>query len=166
MNEMTYGNEGSKASDSPPTCLRHEVSSCDSCLEPRAGANAAHGLSWMSWAGVLIPPVSASYACRACLPQYALPPVNFEHLFRYPVQGNEGDHTQRKLIAPPHRDRGTRVITKSRPTGHDFYVKLQPATHFTFCSIRRSRAMDLPWRTQVNAAFIGILQRYSRDCAA
>src|SRR5690349_1312981 len=75
-------------------------------------------------------------------PQHALPPVNSEHLFRCLVQGNEGDHTERNLIAPPHRDRGTKAITKPCPVSRDFYVKLQPATHFTFCPMLHSHAMD------------------------
>jgi hypothetical protein len=147
MNEVNYRNEGSKASDNPPnvsTTKPHHVAHVRS---RRAGANAAHGLSW---AGVLIPPMSASYTFRACPPLHALPPVHSEHLFRYPVQGNEGDHTERNPIAPPHRDRGTRAIAKPCPVSLCSYVNLQPATCFTFCAILHSHAMDETGRAQVN----------------
>ena len=95
-------------------------------------------------------------------PQLALPRVNSEHLFRCLVQGNEGDHTQQNPIAPPHRNRGTRVIAKPCPISHDFYVKLQPATHFTFCSILHSHAMDTRRDTRIKSGMQAFLTQLRR----
>jgi hypothetical protein len=78
MNEVNYRNEESKASDSPPNVSTTKPPHVAHVWSRRAGANAAHKLSW---AGVLIPPVSASYAFRACPLQHALPSFNSEHLF-------------------------------------------------------------------------------------
>jgi hypothetical protein len=85
MNEVNDRNEGSKASDSPPNVSTTQPRHVAHVWSRRAGANATRGLSMdLSWAGVLIPPVSASHAFRACPSQHALPlsvPNISEHLF-------------------------------------------------------------------------------------
>jgi hypothetical protein len=47
MNEVNYRNEGSKASDSPPNISTTKPRHVTHVWSRRAGANAAHGLSWI-----------------------------------------------------------------------------------------------------------------------